>query len=108
MAMVLGVAQYAEAKTVDNKAVVDATILNNSAVPQYQDRRRQDRRRDDRRYDRRDDRRNNGRWDNRGNNRVRYETRIVRSGRKVYRDTYRVSYERGRVKYKRISRTRIN
>ena len=53
----------------------------------------------------------NPRWHRRGNNRnngnVRYEKRIVHKGRKVYEDTYRITYKNGREHVKRISRVRI-
>lgn len=65
-------------------------------------------RRDDR-WNRRNERNNRGRWnDRRGNyNRVRYETINVRRGNKIYRETYRITYENGRVKRKRVNRVRI-
>ena len=53
--------------------------------------------------------RRHGRWNRRNdNNNVRYETRTVYKGRKVYRDTYRITYKNGREKSKRISHVRIN
>src|ERR1035437_3546837 len=53
-------------------------------------------------------RRNNRNGGGDNNNNVRYETRIVHKGRKVYRDTYRITYKRnGGEKVKRVSRVRI-
>jgi hypothetical protein len=48
-------------------------------------------------------------WDNdrRGRDRVYIQTRTVRRGRYVYRETYRVRVHNGRVSTKLISRTRI-
>ncbi|MBX3288817.1 MAG: hypothetical protein KF855_05665 [Acidobacteria bacterium] len=82
---------------------------------QRQTRGRNDRRRDDR-YDRNrrvNDRYNRGRNDRYRNNsrynntRVRYETRMVRRGNKLYRETYRVWWDNGRMKRKRVDRVRI-
>lgn len=47
----------------------------------------------------------NGRW--RRNGSVRYETRTVRKGHKVYEDTYRITYKNGHEKQKRVERVRI-
>jgi len=46
-----------------------------------------------------------GRWRNNGN--VRYETRTVHKGHKVYEDTYRITYKNGHEKRKRVERVRI-
>ena len=46
-----------------------------------------------------------GRWRNNGN--VRYETRTVRKGHKVFEDTYRITYKNGHEKRKRVERVRI-
>ncbi len=80
-----------------NAATAEDSIgLSGETLQQWQDRRRgNDRRWNDRRY---------------GNSRrpvVRYETRIVRRGSKVYRETYRITYQNGRVKTKRVDRVRI-
>ena len=84
---------------------------------QRQTRGRNDRRRDDRydrnrrvndRYDRNRGRNDRYRYDSRYNNsRVRYETRMVRRGNKLYRETYRVWWDNGRMKTKRVDRVRI-
>ena len=49
------------------------------------------------------------RWDNRNDRfrRERYETRTVRYGNKLYRDTYRITYKNGREYVKRIHHDRI-
>ena len=74
---------------------------------QRQIRRRNDRRRNDR-YDRNRGRNDRYRYNARYNNsRVRYETRMVRRGNKLYRETYRVWWNNGRLKTKRVSRVRI-
>jgi len=65
--------------------------------------------RDRDRYDRRDDRRDN-RWNNRRNNRVRTvtQTRIVRQGNRVFRETLRITYlPNGRTRTQVINRVRI-
>ena len=46
-----------------------------------------------------------GRWHRNGN--VRYETRTVHKGHKVYEDTYRITYKNGHEKRKRVERVRI-
>lgn len=46
-----------------------------------------------------------GRWRRNGN--VRYETRTVHKGHKVYEDTYRITYKNGHEKRKRVERVRI-
>jgi hypothetical protein len=52
--------------------------------------------------------RRNRRWGNSGRNgRVRYETVTVYKGRKVYRDTYKITYKNGREKRKRVERVRV-
>ncbi|MBS1797079.1 MAG: hypothetical protein JSS81_24845 [Acidobacteria bacterium] len=71
---------------------------------------RRDERRDDRRDDRRDERRDERRNDRDDWRRERVETRtrIVREGRKVFRETIRIKYKRnGRIETKVISRVRI-
>ena len=83
----------------------DSIGLSGETLQQWQDRRRGN----DRRWN---DRRNDRRWNDRryGNSRrpvVRYETRVVRRGSKVYRETYRITYQNGRVKTKRVDRVRI-
>jgi hypothetical protein len=47
------------------------------------------------------------RWNDRNNRNVRYETRTVYKGNKIYRDTYRITYKNGREKTKRVSHVRI-
>lgn len=70
--------------------------------------RRDDRRnRRDGRWDRRNDRNRGRRDNNRNYNRVRYETITVRRGNKLYRETYRISWDNGRMKRKRVDRVRI-
>jgi hypothetical protein len=44
---------------------------------------------------------------NNRNNAVRYETRIVHKGNKVYRDTYRITWKNGYEQVKRVDRVRI-
>jgi hypothetical protein len=54
--------------------------------------------------------RNRRRWDRRDNGRVRVvtQTRLVRSGRQVYRETYQVRYlPNGRTQTRLISRDRV-
>jgi hypothetical protein len=41
------------------------------------------------------------------NTSVRYETRIVHKGNKVYRDTYRITWKNGYEQVKRVDRVRI-
>jgi Ni/Co efflux regulator RcnB len=63
----------------------------------------QDRNDQNRRDDRRDDRRNDWRRE-----RIETQTRIVRKGNKVFRETVQIKYKRnGKVETKVISRTRI-
>lgn len=49
--------------------------------------------------------RHHRRGNNNGN--VRYETITVNRGRKVYRDTYRITYKNGREKRKRVEHVRV-
>lgn len=88
----------AEAKTsVENEA--------HSAIS-YAQRNQRGRQNDDRRYQR--NRGNNRRYQNQRGVRTVYRTRIVRYGRRVYRETYRIKYlPNGRVQTKRVSRVRI-
>jgi hypothetical protein len=46
-----------------------------------------------------------GRWGRNGS--VRYETRTVHKGHKVFEDTYRITYKNGHEKRKRVERVRI-
>lgn len=86
--LTLGFVVPAEAKTTANSHE-NATVAANSA-PQYQ------------RY-RRD------RYDNRRRTRAVTRSRIVRVGRRVYRETYVVRYyPNGRVDTRLVSRTRIS
>lgn len=94
--LTIGFVVPAEAKAAEISHV-NATVTTNAA-PQYQ-RYRYDRRRYDRRYDRRNDR-----W---GSRTVR-RSRVVRYGRRLYRETYAVRYyPNGRTNTWLISRTRI-
>ena len=88
--LTLGFVVPAEAKTTANSNEI-ATVAANAA-PQWQRNRRWDRR-DNRRY----------------NTRAVTRSRIVRVGRRVYRETYVVRYfPNGRVDTRIISRTRIS
>jgi len=90
--LTLGFVIPADAKTTTNFNE-NATVAAN-ATPQWQ------------RYRR--DRRWEGRWDRR-NRRAVTRSRIVRVGRRVYRETYVVRYfPNGRVDTRLISRTRIS
>jgi len=88
--LTLGFVVPTEAKTTTNTNEI-ATVAANAA-PQWQR---------NRRWDRRDDRRYNARTVTR--------SRIVRVGRRVYRETYVVRYlPNGRTDTRLISRTRIS
>lgn len=88
----LGIGVSAEAKTTD---VSNSTVAASSA-PQWQ-RDRYGRRYEGRRYDRRYDRQ-----------RSVTQSRLVRYGRRVYRETYVVTYwPNGRTNTRLISRTRV-
>lgn len=92
--LTLGLVMPAEAKTTANSNEV-ATVAANAA-PQWQRHRRWERR-------------ENRRWDRRYNTRAVTRSRIVRVGRRVYRETYVVRYfPNGRVDTRLISRTRIS
>jgi hypothetical protein len=92
--LTLGLVMPAEAKTTANSNEI-ATVAANAA-PQWQRHRRWERR-ENRRYDRR------------YNTRAVTRSRIVRVGRRVYRETYVVRYfPNGRVDTRLISRTRIS
>jgi len=89
------IAGPAEAKTVGSSVAAAGTSY--AAEPQWRDRDR-DRRRQNRRYERRN------------NNRVRVttQTRLVRRGRAVYRETYQIRYlPNGRTQTRLISRVRV-
>ncbi|HKS11381.1 MAG TPA: hypothetical protein VJS13_17645 [Pyrinomonadaceae bacterium] len=93
--LTLGFVVPAEAKTADS-SFENATVAASSA-PQWQ------RDRYGRRYDRRDDRRYNRRT------RTYTRSRLVRYGRRVYRETYVVrQYGNGRTDTRLISRTRVS
>ncbi len=88
----MGFVVSAEAKT-SNVRAENSTMAN--AAPQWQ-RDRYGRRDDDRRYDRR------------YNRRQRTYSRVVRYGRRLYRETYLVTYwGNGRTNTRLINRTRI-
>ena len=92
--LTLGLVMPAEAKTTANSNEV-ATVAANAA-PQWQRHRRWERR-ENRRYDRR------------YNTRAVTRSRIVRVGRRVYRETYVVRYfPNGRTDTRLVSRTRIS
>jgi hypothetical protein len=85
----------AEAKTANVSSEI-TTVAN--AAPQYQ----WQRDRYGRRYDRR-------RYDRRYNRRQRTFSRVVRYGRRLYRETYLVTYwPNGRYNTRLINRTRIS
>ena len=89
----MGFVVSADAKTT-NVSQVNSTIAAN-AVPQWE------RDRSGRRYDRRDDRRYNRR-------RTVTQSRYVRYGRRLYRETYLVTYwPNGRTNTRLISRQRV-
>ena len=91
--LTLGFVVPTEAKTTNTNEI--ATVAANAA-PQWQRNRRWDRR-DYRRYDRR------------YNTRAVTRSRIVRVGRRVYRETYVVRYfPNGRTDTRLVSRTRIS
>lgn len=87
----MGFVVSAEAKTPD-VAKGNSTVAANSAAPQWG-------------YGRRNDRR----YDRRYNNRRRSVTRsrYVRYGRRLYRETYLVTYRNGRTNTRLISRQRV-
>ena len=92
--LTLGFVVPAEARTAENSHV-NATV-NASSAPQWQ------RDRYGRRYDRRYDRRYNRR------SRTVTRSRLVRYGRRLYRETYVVRfYPNGRTDTRLISRTRV-
>ena len=92
--LTLGFVVPTEAKTTANSNEI-ATVAANAA-PQWQ-------------RNRRWERRENRRWDRRYNTRAVTRSRIVRVGRRVYRETYVVRYlPNGRVDTRLISRTRIS
>ena len=87
----MGFVVSADAKTTNVSNETSTTA--NAAAPQWQ----RDRYRNDRRYDRRN------------NRRQRTYTRVVRYGRRVYRETYLVTYwGNGRTNTRLINRTRIS
>lgn len=83
------VASSAEARSAE-ASISPATAVASSAVtPQWRNRRR---------------------WDMRNNRRVRIvtQTRVVRSGRQAYRETYQVTYwPNGRTQTRLVSRVRV-
>lgn len=100
--LTLGFVVPAQARTAEN-SLENATV-NATSAPQWQ----RDRygRRYDRRHDRRYDRRYDRRWDRRSRTVTR--SRLVRYGRRLYRETYVVRiYPNGRTDTRLISRTRV-
>jgi hypothetical protein len=92
--LTLGLVVPAEARTADNSH--ENATVNASSAPQWQ------RDRYGRRYDRRYDRRYNRR------SRTVTRSRLVRYGRRLYRETYVVRfYPNGRTDTRLISRTRV-
>jgi len=90
----LGIGGSAEAKASD-VSQANSTVAASSAAQWQRD--RYGRRRDDRRYDRRYNRQ-----------RTVTQSRLVRYGRRVYRETYLVTYYgNGRTNTRLISRTRV-
>ncbi|HEU0253431.1 MAG TPA: hypothetical protein VFR12_10405 [Pyrinomonadaceae bacterium] len=94
----MGFVVSADAKTSD-VSKQNSTVAASSAAPQWgYDRYGQ------RRYDRRNDRR----WDRRNNRRSVTRSRYVRYGRRLYRETYLVTYwSNGRTNTRLISRQRV-
>lgn len=118
-ATVFFAAPSAEAKTVDKLSAFTPQFYQQDRDRRrrnddWNDRNRRNRRDDDR--ESRDRRRNDRRYDDRRDNdrrnwngaRTYYESRYVRYGWRVYRETYRVKYlPNGRVKTKLVSRVRV-
>lgn len=90
------VASNAEAKAAG--AAVPAGVVSsaNAPEPQWQNRGRRNRNR------------RGGRWNHRGGVRVTTQTRLVRFGRRLFRETYRVRFlPNGRTQTTLISRVRV-
>ena len=91
----LGIGVSAEAKTSD-VSQQNSTVAASSAAQWQRDR-----------YSRRYERRNDRRYDRRYNRSV-TRSRLVRYGRRLYRETYLVTYwPNGRTNTRLISRTRV-
>jgi hypothetical protein len=85
------VASSAEAKTTKTSVAATTTIAANAPAPQWGNR-------------------DQRRWGRRNNSRVRVTTqsRLVRYGRQVYRETYQIRYlPNGRTQTRLISRVRV-
>ena len=96
MASMVFVVPASEAKA------TDISNLSNSTELQQRRGRLYEQRRDQRRYNRRNDRRYNRRA------RTVYRSTLVRSGYRLYRYTYRITYlPNGRVIRRLVSRTRV-
>lgn len=92
LAAIGGVVTSAEAKAAESSTSA-ATIVANSAAPQVRIQIGQGRR--------------NNRWGNRRAHTV-TQTRLVRVGRRLYRETYQITYlPNGRTQIRVISRTRV-
>ena len=90
----LGIGVSAEAKASD-VSQQNSTVAASSAAQWQRDR-----------YGRRNDRRYDRRWENR--QRTVTQSRLVRYGRRLYRETYLVTYYgNGRTNTRLISRTRV-
>lgn len=129
MASMIFIVPAAEARTTNAAESADAIQQRHDRQRRQQRRGdRRDRRRDDRRYDRDNDRRyrqnqryrnrryernrrydrRNNRYSNRGRVYTAYQTRYVRRGRWLYRETYRVMrLPNGRVNTRLINRVRV-
>jgi hypothetical protein len=85
------VASSAEAKTTKASVASTTTVAANAPEPQWQDR-------------------NRGRWGRRNNGRayVTTQSRLVRYGRQIFRETYQIRYlPNGRTISRLISRVRV-
>jgi hypothetical protein len=118
MASMVFIAPPLEARTTNAAESVITELQRRDRQDRYERRRerrerryerREDRR--DRRYDRRNDNRryqNQGYYENRSRVRTTYQARLVRRGRALYRETYRVMYlPNGRVNTQLVSRVRV-
>jgi hypothetical protein len=88
------VASSTEAKAAGS-SIAPAATVSNTLAPQWGDRNRD---------------RNRGRWNRRNNRRahVTTQTRLVRYGRQIFRETYQVRYlPNGRTHVRLISRVRV-
>ncbi|HSK71191.1 MAG TPA: hypothetical protein VK892_05815 [Pyrinomonadaceae bacterium] len=123
MASMVCIAPPVEARTTNAAESAITELQRRDRQDRYQQRRERRERRYERRENRRDrryDRRNNNRryqnqgyygnrrYENRSRVRTTYQSRMVRRGRALYRETYRVMYlPNGRVNTQLVSRVRV-